>query len=86
MPGQPSGVTGKQGGSGVQGVVRTHPDDIQHQTIGFPRIRAGTPAEHLLVQRRTLRGPRHNNAIHRGLIKPFGKDGTIRDHARLSRV
>jgi hypothetical protein len=45
MPGQPSRVTGKQGGGGVQGVVCTDPDDIQHETIGFARIRPGAAAE-----------------------------------------
>ena len=64
----------------------THSDDIQHETIGFARIRARAPAQHLLVQRRTLGGPRHNNAVHRGLVKAFRKDGTIGDHARLARV
>ena len=38
--------------------MRTHPDDIQHETVGFTRIRAGAPAQHLLVQRRALCGPR----------------------------
>ena len=66
--------------------MRTHPDDIQHQTIGFARIRAGAPAQHLLVQRRTLGGPRHNNAVHRGLVKPFGEDGTVGHDARRARV
>ena len=86
LPGQPSGVTVKEGGGGVEGVVRTHPDDIQHETIGFARIRAGAPTEHLLVQRRTLGGPRHNNAVHRGLVKAFREDRTVGDHARLPRV
>ena len=66
--------------------MRTHPDDIQHETIGFTRIRAGAPAQHLLVQRRTLGGPRHNNAVHGGLVKAFGEDGTVGDHARGARV
>jgi hypothetical protein len=70
----------------VQGVVRTHPDDIEHETIRFARIRAGTPAQHLLVQRRTLGRPRHNNAVDRGLVKAFGEHGTIGDHACGARV
>ena len=89
-PGRTAGravrVTGKQGGGGVQGVVRTHSDDIQHETIGFSRIGPGAPAQHLLVQRRTLRGPRHDDAVHRGLVKAFGEHRTVGDHARGARV
>src|SRR5262249_50725568 len=81
-----SSVTVKQGGGGVQGVVRTHPDDIQHETIGFSRIGPGTSAQHLLVQRRTLGGPRHNNAVDGGLVKAFREDRTVGNHAGCSRV
>ena len=70
----------------MQRVVGAHPDDIEHQTIGFARIRAGAPSQHLLVQRRTLGGPRHDNAVHGGLVKPFGEDRTVGDHARGARV
>ena len=70
----------------MERVVRTHSDDIQHETIRFARIRPGAAAEHLLIQRCTLGGPRHNNAVHGGLIEAFREDGTIGDHARLARV
>ena len=59
----------------------THPDDIEHETVGFARIGPGAPAEHLLIERRTLGGPRDDNAVHRGLVKAFGEDGTVGDHA-----
>jgi hypothetical protein len=44
------------------------------------------PAQHLLVQRCTLGGPRHDNAVHRGLVKAFGEDRTVGDHACLAGV
>ena len=62
-----------------------HPDDIQHETIGFtgyvpvPRPASVGTAAH-------SRWPRHNNAVHGGLVKAFGEDGTVGDHARGARV
>src|SRR5437762_1855302 len=63
LPGQPARVTAKQGGGGVQRVLRTHPDDVQDETISLTGIGPGAPAEHLLIEHRTLRGPCDDDAV-----------------------
>ena len=66
--------------------MRTHPDDIEHQTVGLARIRPGATAEHLLIEHRALRGPCDDDAIDRRFVKAFREDGAVRDHARRARV
>ena len=56
-------ITAKEGRGGVQRVAGADPHDIEEQTVGLAGISPGAAAEHLLIEHRTLRGPRHNDAV-----------------------
>ena len=70
----------------MQGVLRAHPDDIEHETVGFAGIRPGAAAEHLLIERCTLGRAGDDNAVHRGLVKAFGEDRTVGHDTSLAGV
>ena len=80
------GAASKEGGYGLERVTGTDPHDIEDETIAFARIGARAAPEHLLIQRPAAGGTRHDDAVHRGLIKAFGEHRTVGHHTRLARV
>ena len=82
LPGHSTVLTDKVGGA-AQLVLVSHPEEIEEQQVFLARGEAGAAPHHLAVEAAHLRGPQHDDAVHRGAVPALGEEHGVAEHVVL---